>query len=401
VVTLENDKYYLISAVLGGSSPGFDILKPDGQSLTTWFTGKRVIYAAVGGNYILKFRCANSGTNIAATFSNVSVREINVDTLQPGEYYTVQDPGVGVITKVVTGIAARDLNHDVSVTYSKEPGKNVAFIKDSFTLLEYKHTTPGLIGFQRDPDNQYTELVKDANGIYVGDFDNTSDALAYSIVGNMTKTVITTGGSLDLKRMSASGTAEANINLTNAPVGKLCYFEFVIQNIVDTWSFYIGSTRFQIVPTGDSTTDKRRYKFVVPTDGPTLIRFVADSATTTANLKIGAFHGYIVDDAVWKNVTPVNNSQTTSVYDCNTLDCVITAAGGATRTDSTFSTLIGAKWRLPGYNQPATVSATLWVDSVQSFDNDGITLGGNTYGCNQTGMQHSLYTVQIAHLALL
>lgn len=393
LVSLEAGKTYLLAATCAGTSPGTEVIGPD--SLVNLPVGnypKRIITPTMSGLHMIKMVVNTTTDNASATFASISVKEINLTALPIGNYWTKWDIGLNqYLTFISTGIKSYDINHDVSTAYNKNiPGRNLAFLRQSFTLLKYISDTPNQVGFIRLSDGRYKEIFIDANGNSVGDFDATDDMIPYKVTGNIARTLIH-GGAMQMKRTSASGALpEVYTDITTIP-GELCYFEFEVASIVDNWSVQCGSLKLQINNIGDGLTDNTKFKFVYRATGTTTrFKFVAESTTTTATLLIKSLHGYYIDSTIWEDITPVNNGDKTPALDFYASEVqIIGGSGGTYRSESRYNSLLGIYNQISGTVVPNATTVNR-PDSLRAFTETGIWVGSNRYGCNYSGSLHSI-----------
>ena len=303
-----------------------------------------------GGVYKIKLTTYSTVASVGCEYYNHSVREIAVNALSYGQYVTYKDSNGIPYTDINTGIESKSLVYDPTISYSNAMYNNLAFVHDSFDLLQYIGSTPGKTGFIKDGSNNDIEYMKDANGKWIGDFKSLTvgEANSYiSLFGSGSKSIDGTSGLLTVQR-----TAIDNVNpqlkiaipYTGVAAGGYYFIQFYIEDIVGEWyaDIYNGSSTVRYYLTNadpsdigsingvtykrNSFVESRTVRLVVKSQGlPCVVNILRDNILNnpialTDKISIKNLSVKALDAAVWKVLTPANRFETSPMMDWKSSD---------------------------------------------------------------------------------
>jgi len=392
-VNLVQGKYYLLTTNMSGDAPQVDILRPDCTNLIRPYIkfgfNKRVVYADTTGVHKLRFIMGSRAENGRAHFLAPSLRELDINKLGYGEYYTIEY-GSKLKTEIITTIPSTDITYSVNHGYEYN---DVAFFKDSCTMLKYINATSHKIGYVFLQDGRYKEFFMSLYDTYSGDIDNIDDLLYFGKTGYLN--ISYEDSTINITRTLDYGHLEIYFdNFTIVPT-RTYIFEFYVYDIRGEWWVQLDDfTKYLIPITGDNLTDKRRRMRFTYTAINNTIRFKlrCESIKYDDFIAVGALHGYELDPTVWADITPMELESYSEVIDCKTSSIKISATTSIqniNRHDSEYNSIIGTKYRLDGM-----YGGCLYRNnSILDFTNRGIIIGDYDVGSNQIDVLHSLYQV--------
>ena len=327
--TLVGGKYYIFKcSVTSGVGSIFvkNASNVDVDGINGYVNGNRntVFKCPADGVYTFSMQNTNSVTTTMVSFKYPSIKEIDINNLNIGEFITIPETKANdertQVTVVKTGIPVKDINYNPANTYSNEAKNNLAFLYGTFDLLQYISTVPGKDGFVKDGSLVNLEYFRNTGGKYLGNFSDT-DAASFNLIGNATKTI--TAGNLNITRSATSGSCECYIDNTTG-IGKYLLLEIDTGALLGSWELEYAGVNLQLNATRRSISggigsylmgenQKLRY-LVKTTTNVSKLRIICTSAALTDTINFKSITVKEIDTSVWSVITPTANESYSPVF---------------------------------------------------------------------------------------
>ena len=379
---LYKDHLYIIKMNMGATNPKIEVIDPDGNIIINKIgeSGRNEVLtlkANKDGKFKVRMYMNGGGDDDSATFSKPSFKELDIASLKHGNFYSLDKATSNVKTTLITEVPSKDLHWSSTYTYSKEEKNNLAFFRNSFTLLKYINDEAGKSGILSK------EYMVDGDGEYIGDFNKDTDVDAFTAVG--TQTVIKRDNdTLRIERKEdETGKLEAYVEVDIDKKG-LFLLDFEIKYIgYSDWHIYIDDVLVRKEYSDNSDTDREHMLIVANLQNDKAkVKFVStDVDSNNTHLSIDNLRLKAIDPEVWEDITPKNTGEKTEIFKWDNAVYDIKSVTDPDASQSIFSTMLGKTIRhIPMIDERNT---DYRYNSVRQFNNNGITFGSYSWGLNR------------------